>query len=298
MNDSADSAFATGTAGDAQTGEPAAAVTRQSFLDANQPMLYGAGFIIAVLILWQIIPQVFELSKAAKLFMTTPSQICAALYELYIGGREIPVLGGIWPHLYASAVSFGLGLGLAILFALPLGVVLGRSETVDAMVDPFVTAINATPRLVFLPIILIWFGIGLWSVVVIVFIGSVFPLLINTYAGVKNADRLLINVVRSFGANEWQINKLVVLPNSLPFIVAGLRLAIGRAILGVVVAEFFGGAEKGLGKVMVHAAQSYEVDVLFAGLISFMALSLIMTGAVKRLETRLSRWRPARVKTF
>ena len=175
---------------------------------------------------------------------------------------------------------------------------LGRSKTIDAMVDPFVTAFNATPRLVFLPLVLIWFGVGFWSVVAIVFIGAVFPLLINTYAGVKNADKLLINVVRSFGANEWEINKLVVLPNSLPFIVAGLRLAIGRAILGVVVAEFFGGAEQGLGKLMVIAAQSYATDILFAVLIIFMALSLVMTGAVKSIETQLSRWRPAKVKTF
>ena len=125
----------------------------------------------------------------------------------------------------------------------------------------------------------------------IVFIGALFPILINTYEGVRNADRVLINVVRSFGAGEWDIARLVVVPNAMPYIVAGLRLAIGRAILGVVVAEFFG-SEEGLGVVMVRAASSYHVDVVFAGLIVFAALSLLMTAAVKIIENRLSRWRP------
>ena len=175
---------------------------------------------------------------------------------------------------------------------------LGRSDILNAMFDPFITAINATPRLVFLPIVLIWMGIGMWSVVIIVFIGAVFPLLINTYAGVRNADRVLINVVRSFGATEWEVNKLVVLPNSMPFIIAGLRLAIGRAILGIVVAEFFGGSAEGVGVIMVDAAGKFQVDIVFAGLIIFMSISLVMTAIVKVLESRFSRWRPEIVKTF
>lgn len=275
-----------------------AAPAKESFFKEHESAILGAGFFFLVLFLWQMIPVVFDLSKAAKLFFTTPIQIVIAMWDLFVGGEQLPALGGVWPHFYSSATAFCLGLGFSIIVALPLGVLLGRSTMADAMLDPFVTAFNATPRLVFLPIVLIWFGVGTVSVVVIVFIGAVFPLLINTYEGVKNADKLLINVVRSFGASEWEINKLVVLPNSLPFIVAGLRLAIGRAILGVVVAEFFGGAETGLGKMMVQAAQNYQVDILFAGLITFMLISLIMTGAVKRIETRLSRWRPQKVKAF
>ena len=104
--------------------------------------------------------------------------------------------------------------------------------------------------------------------------------------------------MRSFGASEWEINKLVVLPNSLPFIIAGLRLAFGRAILGIVVAEFFGGTTQGMGVVMVDAAGKFQVDVVFVGLIMFMTLSLILTAIVKMIENRLSRWRPQQVKTF
>src|SRR5262249_40711184 len=127
----------------------------------------------------------------------------------------------------------------------------------------------------------------------IVFIGALFPILINTYEGVRNADRVLVNVVRSFGASEWDIARLGVVPNALPFIVAGLRLALGRAVLGVVVAEVFG-SEAGLGVMMVQAAGHYQVDVVFAGLIVFATLSLAMTALVRLLEDRLSGWRPQR----
>lgn len=270
----------------------------ETFYEAHEPAILGTGFIMAVFAIWEFYPMVFGLSKGMKLFFATPSDIVGALFNLLILGEKLPMVGTIWNHFSASTGTFLFGLGLSIIVALPLGVILGRSQTVDAIFDPFITAFNATPRLVFLPIVLIWFGVGFWTVIAIVFMGAVFPLLINTYAGVKNADRLLINVVRSFGANEWQINKLVVLPNSLPFIIAGLRLAIGRAILGVVVAEFFGGTEYGLGVVMVQASQGYRVDILFAVLIIFMTVSLVITAGVKMFEDRLSRWRPAKVKTF
>jgi len=163
----------------------------------------------------------------------------------------------------------------------------------NALFDPFITAFNATPRLVFLPLVLLWFGLGLWSKVVIVAFGAIFPLLINTHEGIRNADRLLINVVRSFGAREWDVVRIVVVPNALPYILTGLRLAIGRAVLGVVVSEFFG-SDQGLGVMMVQAASQYKVNIVFAGMIVFMTLSLAMTSLVKLLESRLGRWRPQR----
>jgi NitT/TauT family transport system permease protein len=286
MNDSSNVAVAVAPADVAPAG-----ITRKTFFEANESSILGMGFIAAVLAIWEVVPRIFTLSKATQLFFATPSQVMGALYDLFATGE-------IWPALEFSATAFTVGLLLSIAVALPVGVVLGRSTSMNAMFDPFVTAFNATPRLVFLPIVLIWFGIGMNTVVIIVFIGAVFPLLINTYEGVKNADKLLINVVRSFGAREWKINTLVVLPNSMPYIIAGLRLAIGRAILGIVVAEFFGGTTTGVGVIMVNASGKYQVDLVFAGLVLFMAISLVMTSAVRVLEQRLSRWRPEKVKNF
>ncbi len=267
----------------AMRGDDAAAPT-PSLWQRYEASVLGAGSIVLLLVAWEALPRVFTLSAGTKLFFTTPSHVAGTLWEMF-------ATGSIWRPLAVSATGFGLGLGLAIVVALPLGVLLGRSRALNALFDPFVTAFNATPRLVFLPLIMLWFGIGLWSKVVIVFIGALFPLLINTYEGVRNADKLLVNVVRSFGAGEWDVARLVIVPNALSYIVVGLRLAIGRAVLGVVVAEFFG-SDEGLGVVMVRAASSYHVDVVFAGLVVFAALSLVMTGLVKFIEQRLERWRP------
>ena len=255
-----------------------------------EPTILGFGSIVVLLLVWEFLPRLITMQEGTKLFFTVPSEIGGTLWRMFATGT-------IWEPLGVSASAFAVGLSIAIVVGLPLGVLLGRSATLNAMFDPFITAFNATPRLVFLPLLLLWFGLGLWSKVAVVFIGALFPILINTYEGVRNADRVLINVVRSFGATEWGIARLVVVPNALPYIVVGLRLAIGRAVLGVVVAEFFG-SQDGLGVVMVRAASRFQVDVVFAGLIVFAALSLLMTGLVKLLEDRLSRWRPQHISAI
>jgi len=252
-----------------------------------EPTMLGGAGIITLLLLWEVLPRIITMRAGNKLFFTTPSEVVGTLWRLFS-------TGAIWTPLGVSASGFALGLGLAIVVGLPLGVLIGRSRTLNAMLDPFITAFNATPRLVFLPLVMLWFGLGLWTKVVIVFIGALFPILINTYEGVRNADRTLINVVRSFGASEWDVARLVVVPNAMPYIIAGLRLAIGRAVLGVVVAEFFG-SESGLGVMMVQAAGRYQVDVVFSGLIVFAALSLVLTWMVQLLENRLGRWRPQKL---
>ena len=266
-----------------------AAPTR-TFWQRSEATVLGTGGVLALLVAWEVLPHIVKISEGTKLFFTTPSQVVGTLWNMFATGT-------VWTPLAVSASGFALGLGIAIMIGIPLGVVIGRSATLNAMFDPFITAFNATPRLVFLPLVMLWFGLGLEAKVVIVVIGAMFPLLINTYEGVRNADKVLINVVRSFGANEWDIARLVVLPNSLPYIVSGLRLAIGRAVLGVVVAEFFG-SEEGVGVMMVKAAGRYQVDVVFSGLIIFTVLSLLMTGLVKIGEDRLTRWRPQHASEF
>jgi len=256
----------------------------------HESFILGAGFIVILLAFWESVPLWYTLPKGMALFFTTPSKVAAAFQLLLINGE-------IEKHFYVSAVAFLAGLGLSIVVGLPLGLLMGRSQTLEALLDPYVTSFNASPRIVWLPLMILWFGIGIWSKIVIVFAGAVFPLLINTYTGVKNVNRVLVNVVRSFGANEWQLMKVVVLPNSLPYIIAGLRLAIGRAILGVVVGEFFGSSQ-GLGYMIASAATNYKVDVVFVGVAIFMALSVLLTLAVKQLESRLASWRPETAKTF
>jgi NitT/TauT family transport system permease protein len=144
----------------------------------------GTGGILALLVLWELLPRLITISEGTKLFFTTPSQVAGTLWNMFATGT-------IWAPLGVSASGFAVGLGIAIAIGLPLGVILGRSNTLNAMFDPFITAFNATPRLVFLPLVMLWFGLGLEAKVVIVVIGAVFPLLINTYEGVRNADKVL-----------------------------------------------------------------------------------------------------------
>ena len=262
----------------------------KTFYAEHESFILGTGFIVILLAFWESVPLWYTLPKGMALFFTTPSKVAAAFQQLLINGE-------IEKHFYVSAIAFLAGLGLSIVVGLPLGLLMGRSQTLEALLDPYVTSFNASPRIVWLPLMILWFGIGIWSKIVIVFAGAVFPLLINTYAAVKNVNRVLVNVVRSFGANEWQLMKVVVLPNSLPYIIAGLRLAIGRAILGVVVGEFFGSSQ-GLGYMIASAATNYKVDVVFVGVTIFMGLSVILTLAVKHLESRLASWRPETAKTF
>lgn len=262
----------------------------KNFYAEHESFILGTGFIVILLALWESVPLWYTLPKGMALFFTTPSKVAAAFQHLLINGE-------IEKHFYVSAIAFLAGLGLSIIVGLPLGLLMGRSQTLEALLDPYVTSFNASPRIIWLPLMILWFGIGIWSKIVIVFAGAVFPLLINTYTGVKNVNQVLVNVVRSFGANEWQLMKVVVLPNSLPYIIAGLRLAIGRAILGVVVGEFFGSSQ-GLGYMIASAATNYKVDVVFVGVAIFMALSVILTLAVKQLESRLASWRPETAKTF
>ncbi len=262
----------------------------KDFCAKHEPSVLGMGLILVLLVFWQSLPLWYTLPRGMALFFTTPSRIAEAFYQLLVSGE-------LEKHFYISAAAFLVGLGLSIIVGLPVGIVMGRSQVLDALLDPYVTALNASPRIVWLPLMILWFGIGIGSKIAIVFAGAVFPLLINTYSGVKNVNQVLVNVVRSFGASEWQLMRVVVLPNAVPYIIAGLRLAIGRAILGVVVGEFFG-ASQGLGYMIASAATNYKVDVVFVGVAIFMALSVTLTLAVKHLESRLASWRPETAKNF
>ena len=139
-----------------------------NFYHDREHYLLGWGFILILMLAWEAIPRVAVLPRGLSLFFTTPTRVIEAFYQLIVENK-------IQHHFYVSSVEFLLGLALAIAVGLPLGLITGRSRTIDALVDPYVTVLNATPRLIFLPLFILWFGIGMWSKVMIVFIGAVFP---------------------------------------------------------------------------------------------------------------------------
>ena len=157
-------------------------------------------------------------------------------------------------------------------------------------IDPLVNFLYASPRIALTPLLIIWFGIDIQSKIAVIFLMSVFPILINTTVGVHSVDRDLTDLARSLNASSWQLMRTVILPSSVPFIVTGMRIALGVGLIGVVVGEFVA-STSGIGYTISQAASSYEVDLVFVGLIIIGAAGVVMTEALRHLERRLAQWK-------
>jgi NitT/TauT family transport system permease protein len=241
-------------------------------------MLSVAVFLIA----WELVGGVFQVVN--PMFMSAPSYIWKAAVQLFGSGE-------IWNDLYVSGIEFAWGYLLSVIVAIPFGIAVGWYKKMAYLFDPFVNAMNATPRVALLPLVIIWLGIGILSKVGIIFLGAVFPLLINTRDGVKTTPANLLNAARSFGASEWQIFKNVVLPSTVPFILTGLRLAVGRALIGVMVGELYA-ATAGIGFMITVAGATFQTDKVFVGVLIFAIAGMTATELIDRFEHRFDKWRP------
>ena len=251
------------------------------YLNQERKIL-GTAAVALFLSIWELVGGVFQFVN--PMFMSAPSFIWKAAVGLFSSGE-------IWNDLYVSGVEFGWGYFLSVIFAIPFGIAIGWYKKMAYLFDPFVNAMNATPRVALLPLVIIWLGIGILSKVGIIFLGAVFPLLINTRDGVKTTPANLINAARSFGASEWQIFKNVVLPSTVPFILTGLRLAVGRALIGVMVGELYA-ATAGIGFMITVAGATFQTDKVFVGVLIFAISGMCATEVLDRFEHRFDRWRP------
>jgi ABC-type nitrate/sulfonate/bicarbonate transport system permease component len=216
------------------------------------------------------------------LFASSPSLILEKLISM-IGD------GSLWPHVAASANIAALGFGFSVLVGVPLGLAMGRSKNIRAAVEPFTTALNASPQVAFLPLLIIWLGIGVASKVALVFLGSVIIMVINTEAGVMQVDRRLVETARSFMANERQVLLKVVLPSALPYIIAGMRLGVGRTLVMVVVAEIYA-ATKGLGYLIFQAGGLYDTAQVFVGVVVLAGAGMLFNALLRWVEKRMAPW--------
>jgi NitT/TauT family transport system permease protein len=193
----------------------------------QQKKILGAASVTCFLLFWEFMGGTLSVYNPVPflrinpMFMSAPSLIFKAAVDLVRSGE-------IWNDLWVSGVEFIFGYLLSVLIAIPLGIVTGWYRNASYVLDPFINAMNATPRLALLPLVIIWLGIGIPSKIGIIFLGAVFPILINTRDGVKTAPLNVLNAARSFGASEWRLFKTVVLPSTLPFILTGLRIALGE----------------------------------------------------------------------
>jgi ABC-type nitrate/sulfonate/bicarbonate transport system permease component len=248
----------------------------------HEKKILGAASVATFLILWELVGNTFQLIN--PMFMSAPSLIWKAAVQLFGSGE-------IYNDLYVSGVELFWGYALSVLVAIPFGIMVGWYKKMSYIFDPFINAMNATPRVALLPLVIIWLGIGILSKVGIIFLGAVFPIMINTRDGVKTTPYNLLTAARSFGASEWLLFKSVVLPSTIPFILSGLRLGLGRAIVGVMVGELYA-ATAGIGFMITVAGATFQTDKVFVGVLIFALTGMIGMELLTRVEGRFSKWRP------
>ncbi|HTN69811.1 MAG TPA: ABC transporter permease [Methylomirabilota bacterium] len=256
----------------------------------QESKILGSAAIIVFLLLWEFmggalsIYNPIPILRINPMFMSAPSLIFKAAVGLFSSGE-------IYNDLKISGIEFFWGYILSVVVAIPFGILTGWYKRLSYVFDPFVNAMNATPRVALLPLVIIWLGIGVLSKVGIIFLGAVFPMLINARDGVKTTPLNLINAARSFGASEWQVFKSVVFPSTLPFLLTGLRIAVGRALVGVLVGELYA-ATAGIGFMITVAGATFQTDKVFVGVLIFAFSGIVLTEILDRIERRFDKWRP------
>jgi NitT/TauT family transport system permease protein len=215
--------------------------------------------------------------------MASFTESIGGLLELTVGTGEL------WEPLFITNQAMVLGYLLAIVTAIPLGLAAGRSKTLDRMADPYVAIFNAVPIAPLIPIVLVALGLGLASRVLIVYFFAFVFISVNTRAGVRKVDRSLTEMATSFGANESEVWRLVVIPGSLPSIFAGLRIGLGRAIAGMVIVELLLVAS-GIGRILLRASGRLEGDLVFGLVLVIVLESLILLALMRGVERRMTPW--------
>lgn len=234
--------------------------------------------IIVVLIAWEIGGR-----QINPLFMSYPTAIIHAAVGMIGSGELIVALG-------SSLRTLLVGFTSASLIGIIVGLLIGRYKAVDAATDWLINALYATPLIAIIPLVILWFGLGDSAKLFIVTILAVFPVLINTASGVRNIPRSLIDVGTAFAANERQVFMKIIIPAVTPFIMTGLRLGIGRAIIGMVAAEFFT-AITGLGALIVKYGNQYDTASMFVPILILMLLGVALTSIVRKIEEMFAPWR-------
>ena len=240
----------------------------------------GGLAVIAFLILWEI---AMPLGVVKVADISRPSLVVKSFFELAASGE-------IFPHLLVSLKEFVIGFILSLIVGIPLGVVLGRYRFPNLLLDPLLMALYTMPRMAMMPLLVVWFGVGVGATISVVFLGAVFPILINTSVGIQEIDPIWVRAVRSFGGNEWDIFKKVLLPGAVPPMMAGVRLGVGRGLLGMVVSEMYASTE-GIGGQIAIYGNSFRTTELITLIAIVSLLGFLMVDLMRRVEEWVRRGR-------
>ena len=233
--------------------------------------------VICALIVWEIVGR-----NINPIFFSYPSAIAVAFWQVTVSGQ-------LWVALSSSLRSFVAGYALAIVLGVPFGLFIGRFRTAEAALGIYVTAGYAMPLVALVPLLMLWLGLGVTVKIAVVFLMSVFPICINTWLGVTAVPKTLIEVGKSFVASDVVILRRIILPATLPYIMAGIRLAVGRAVVGMVIAEFFT-TITGLGAVIINSANNYDTATMFVPIIVLMLMAIGLNSFIGWVEHKVAPW--------
>lgn len=254
---------------------------RKSFVDRISVTWWRVIALAVFLLAWHLasIP-------AGKLLLPSPLDIVPAFIDELRTGQLITAT-------LSSFEVFAAGYILAVICGVALGVIMGGMPRLGETLDIYVNAINATPRVALIPLIILWFGLGPLAKIVVVWFMAMLPILINTYAGVQNSDPDLLEAARSFGAGRGQLFRHIMLPGALPYVVTGLRLGASMAMVGTVFAELQTSLA-GLGYLMAQFSGSFQTAKYFAPVLVLAGLGMLVSQSLKVLERRLASWKATR----
>ena len=269
------------TRGETDPARERRSVVRPARTKQYEPLIIGTLSVIFVLAVWQLVANARIMPV---LFLPGPTDVAQAFVKLFQTDE-------IWLDIATSGQEMAIGYGMAIVIGLAIGLGMGWYTRFQYAMDPFVNFFYSTPRIVLIPLFIIWFGIDMPSKIAVIFLGALFPIIINTMAGVRNTENALLRVARSFGASDALIFRRVVLPGSVPFILTGFRLGIGHALTGVVVAELIA-ARHGVGQLIAIAGQTFQTPKMLAGVLLIAGTGMLMTTVLQRIENRFQSWRP------
>ncbi len=262
---------------DALTTQARAAAHARRARRRNRTLIVRVASLAIVLAVWEIGGRQID-----PILFTTPIAVGAAATGMVTSGE-------LWTYLAPSLLVFVIGLTIAGVLGVAVGLVLARFWVLDVALDMYVTFLYSTPAVALVPIIVLWVGYETMAKVVILVLFAFFPMVINTYQGVKNVDARLLEVGRSFRCSERQLWQHIVLPAALPFIVTGLRLAVGRGLIGMVLADLYT-AISGIGYLIVRTASMYRVDKTFVPIVTLGLLGVTLTALLRLAEQRVAPW--------
>lgn len=255
--------------------------TRPTAAAGAHRLLIGAGTVIGLLALWEAVA---DLDLVNPMLISSPSRVLVA-------GIDPFASGDIWQDINVSALEFAWGYSAAIAIGIPLGLATGWYKRAEYICGPFIDMLNAVPRITFLPILILWFGIGIWSKAAVAFLGAVIPIAIATHTGVRTNEARFIRVAHSFCASRAKLLTSIILPGTVPYLFTGLKYGAGRALLGVVVGEIYA-STAGVGHMISDAANLFDTSTVFLGVVMFMAAGVTVTTLLSRIEQYFDRWRP------